>query len=144
MMVACQWNYSVQSANVLRLILAAPWKAMPPQPQNLAQRIRTRSSPIGPAEQDDGGSLYTRISRASTVHPPSKAERSGATLAGSTVGCHASKPARGAAKKQNMTYRPRSVSSLLMRLRAMALFVGVFWGVGCEQRVCFVESGVWC
>lgn len=36
-----------------------------------------------------------------------------------TAGSHASKQAGGAADRMGKTYRPRSVSSLLMRLRAM-------------------------
>lgn len=41
------------------------------------------------------------------------------------AGCHASKRAGWRPKKEGTTYRPRSVSSLLIRLRAMALCVVV-------------------
>lgn len=50
------------------------------------------------------------------------------------AGCHASKRAGRTAREEGATYRPRSVSSLLIRLRAMAtsVVVGGFW---CRERV---------
>lgn len=53
------------------------------------------------------------------------------------------------AKKEGVTYRPRSVSSLLMRLRAMVTCVGVCGvlvqraGSGRGERVCVVEELKW-
>ena len=49
-----------------------------------------------------------------------------------TAGSHASKQAGGAADGVDKTYRPRSVSSLLMRLRAM-VYVCVCREGGCRQ-----------
>jgi hypothetical protein len=81
----------------------------------------TRSSPIGPALQEEGGSLDTDIhqhERTKQVQPGSgntDAQRN----KGDTVYC------------RRKPYLPRSVSSLVMRLRAMA-YCCIDGCVGCR------------
>lgn len=77
-MVACQWNYnkkadvshSVYFSSIIKFISRAPrscgrvmghwmsflqgWRLM----DKLSEKNHTKSSPIGPAEQDEGGSLW--------------------------------------------------------------------------------------
>lgn len=84
------------------------------------QKLHTRSSPIGPAEQEDGGSLcfcrqydlcleHARLLRLEAEY----------------------RDGRGAGLNKS-TYRPRSVSSLLILLRAMLLVVYDVCCVNCK------------
>lgn len=79
---------------------------------------------MGPALHDEGGSLYSQLvqrpDHSIAGLPPVCIE----ALSPRTAGSHASKQAGRAAEQAGGTYRPRSVSSLLMRLRAMVVFVG--------------------
>ena len=91
----------------------------------------TKSSPIGPAEHDDGGSLYARLLVEAPDNVLSLIERFSKAVAG-----WADIPPLAADKKAFRAYRPRSVSSLLIRFRAMTKV----W-MNVDRRVGRVECG---
>src|SRR5271170_6910716 len=73
----------------------------------------TRSSPIGPAEHDEGGSLVPKAGQ-------TKVRDSVALSGTSTAPCGQDfDPAIAFSISTEKTHRPRSVSSLLMRFKAI-------------------------
>jgi hypothetical protein len=86
---------------------------------------------MGPAEQEEGGSLEVlcqpniplgMISRGNDVACSRMAPH---LVAAMSLPMRAKERASLAVETRDITYRPRSVSSLLMRLRAMAVCVYV-------------------
>ena len=102
-----------------------------PSIQKEKARKHTRSSPIGPAEQELGGSLRAMCQYLQTITGKSStAQEQG-----------------GKMQSQNIeTYRPRSVNSLLIRLRAMMYVclrvVSVYREVQSVRGVGFSRSGM--
>jgi hypothetical protein len=96
---------------------------------------------MGPAEHEEGGSLWVQRQRDAPGRGVAMPFRHIQAWRPAVAACHASKRA-GRAVRRGTTYRPRSVSSLLMRLRAMSVCVCLFLYVcsGCVGG--FVESVV--
>ena len=121
-------------------------KSAPPPPANIKQRpsrhkkklgSRTRSSPIGPAEHEEGGSLsrqemsvyiftdkiFSLLAASWVLRMPRNGEwrRGGRYVRPRTI----------QRAEWAESYRPKSVSSLLILLRAMVYGV---WCVVCERE----------
>jgi hypothetical protein len=94
---------------------------------------------MGPAEHEEGGSLWVQRQRDAPGRGVAMPFRHIQAWRPAVAACHASQRA-GRAVRRGTTYRPRSVSSLLMRLRAMSVCVCLFLYVcsGCVGG--FVES----
>jgi hypothetical protein len=124
-MVACQWNCRVVSMSVSSV---SPAKAAQPQAGFAAQRVtyqviadRASTARRGRITASTESAVGREVRRVDEWAAPVQAQVTPHPQAGMR--------ADAAAAAGKTTYRPRSVSSLLMRLRAMVRCV--LWGVGC-------------
>lgn len=104
--MACQWNYPTVSMHYAIFYCGTRHDV-----SDIGSGARTKSSPIGPAEQEEGGSLKgsqhtVQLNKVATRYPS---------------GPESGRCVPNARWRGDSTYRSRSASSFLIRLRAMTI-----------------------